>query len=591
MACLLGTGACLLGTGPIGPSVHRASWWVLEIMSSIREQVHVPRVAHRTSGRRHTASALVIGTALAAGLSVWYVLAPPMGTDLSAQVAHADFIRAFGMRPADLGWYGGFQQFSYSLITPLLMAIVGARWLGALSAVVFTVATTTVMVRTHAPRPVLGGVLTGAIAISNLISGRTTFVVGLAAGACALAIATFPSDRRLPRYTGVALLSALASTASPIAGCFLALGALAWLLATVVTVWPAWTRHGMKRHGMKLGSDGRYAILAVTGAMVGLIPIVLSSDGGRQPYTLHSMRDYLALTVVVLLMLPKSRRTLRIGAALAGLMLVGAYLIPTSIGSNVLRLPMVLALPVVAAYVPWRTWLLALALAGMFWWRPPFVVSDLRHAGSPETAAGFYQPMLSELARLGPVGRIEVVPLRDHWESVYVGNKVPLARGWLRQVDIARNPMFYSASPLTPSAYADWLRKNAVSYVAMATGQPLDSAGLREAAIVAGKPAYLTAVWRGGAWTLYRVENAVPLVSGATLVSSTPGAVEFASAKPGAVTVRVRWSNWLTADDHADVDPAAGGWTQVRVPAAGRYTLTSSLIAGLLTGWPGNDGE
>jgi hypothetical protein len=185
------------------------------------------------------------------------------------------------------------------------------------------------------------------------------------------------------------------------------------------------------------------------GAAIGLIPLALFSSGGVQPYSFGSMRDFVALTVFVLLVVPASDRVVRVGAVLTIGLLVIAYVVPTPIGSNVLRLPLLFAIPVVASCVPWRSWALAAALAGMFWWRPPLVSSDVVHAGAAETRASFYQPLLTDLARLGPIGRVEVVPLRDHWESVYVAQAVPLARGWLRQTDVARNLLFYQSTPLT----------------------------------------------------------------------------------------------------------------------------------------------
>ena len=43
---------------------------------------------------------------------------------------------------------------------------------------------------------------------------------------------------------------------------------------------------------------------------------------------------------------------------------------------------------------------------------------------------------------------------------------MPLARGWLRQLDTGRNPIFYKGE-LNPVTYASWLTENAVRYVAL----------------------------------------------------------------------------------------------------------------------------
>ncbi|MEU8190105.1 hypothetical protein AB0C00_22835, partial [Micromonospora carbonacea] len=76
---------------------------------------------------------------MAAGAAVLlagaYLIAPPMGTDLAAQVARAGFADRHGATPVDLGWYGGVDQFGYSLFTARLAAWVGPRPLGAAAAV------------------------------------------------------------------------------------------------------------------------------------------------------------------------------------------------------------------------------------------------------------------------------------------------------------------------------------------------------------------------------------------------------------------------------------------------------------------------
>src|SRR5262249_16249902 len=154
------------------------------------------------------------------------------------------------------------------------------------------------------------------------------------------------------------------------------LAALAWLLADVhwdrsSSAWP------------RPGPHAAAAIVLGIGAVAGLIPPTVFSDGGDQPYSLTSFRDFVALTPFVLVAAPRSRRAIQLGALLTIGLLAVAYAVPTPMGSNVLRLPMFFAIPVVAAYVPWRTWALVAALAGMFWWRPPIVSGDLKRAGAP----------------------------------------------------------------------------------------------------------------------------------------------------------------------------------------------------------------
>jgi hypothetical protein len=504
-------------------------------------------------------------------LAVAYLLAPPMGTDLSAQVARARFFADHGLTPIDLGWYGGINQFGYSLLSAPLGAALGVRVLGGLAAVVGAVAFGWLLARGGARRPLLGAVLGAVILVGNLVSGRVTFAVGLALGLLALCTlaqppvataapaAAAPRPGRRFRLAGAALLAALATWASPVAGLFTGLAGGALLLADL------WRRGDEPR---RVRAESLVLCLAPA---VALLPMaVLFGNGGAQPFTAESMRINVALAVAVALLVP--HWVIRVGAALAALLLVAVFYLPSPIGSNALRLPMLFALPVVAAFAPLGARWLAAVLVALVWWQSPVVIGDLTRAGSAETRAAFYRPLTDELVRRGPVGRIEVVPLRDHWEAAYVPATVPLARGWERQVDVDRNPLFYRTA-LDPAAYRAWLRDNAVNYVAVADSPP-DVYGRQEAALVASGPDYLREVWRDPVWRLYEVVDPAPLVAApGRLVESTNGGVTLAVDAPGEVLVRIRWSRWLTADGAARLG-RRGSWTVLHAPKAGRYTVS-----------------
>ncbi|MFI5491891.1 hypothetical protein ACIA1L_05140, partial [Actinoplanes sp. NPDC051859] len=136
--------------------------------------------------------ALVWTTAVSVALSIAFLLAPPMGTDLAAQQARADFFAEHGTAPVDFGWYGGVAQFGYSLLTAPLGSLVGMRLLGAVAAVASSLAFLLLLWRTSARRPLLGGVLGAVVFAANLVSGRITFAVGLALAVAALAVAAGP---------------------------------------------------------------------------------------------------------------------------------------------------------------------------------------------------------------------------------------------------------------------------------------------------------------------------------------------------------------------------------------------------------------
>ncbi len=489
-------------------------------------------------------------------LAAGYLLAPPMGTDLSAQQARADFAHRYGTVPVDLRWYGGTVQYGYSLLSQFGMAAVGTRLLGALAAVVASVAFAFLLVRGGAYRPVLGGILGAVVLVGNLASGRVTFALGLAFGTAALAACWLPKPFR---FAVAAALAGLSTWASPVAGLFVGLAGLALILAKLPTRQP---------------SGGGIALCA--GAGVAFLPMLFLGDGGRQLYTAESMRINVALAVAAFLLVSARYPAVRVGAVLAGVLLAAAYYVPSPLGFNAARLTMLFTVPVVAALArcDWR-WL-TLGLVATVWWQPPIVTSDLGNAGAKESHRAFYRPLVDELSTLDPLGRVEVVPLRDHWESAYVAAAVPLARGWERQVDVARNPLFYRDT-LSTEDYGDWLRRNAVDYVAIAPGSQPDRYARTEAAVVEAAPPYLTEVWRDAHWRLYAVTDPTPLVSTpGRLVASRADRVDFTADAPATIVVRVRWSRWLTVKGGC-VGEGPDGWTAVRVPRAGRYTLTSQL--------------
>ncbi|MEV4810875.1 hypothetical protein [Micromonospora avicenniae] len=508
----------------------------------------------------------LLGTLVAAlVLAGAFLLAPPMGTDLSAQVARATFAGRNGLAPLDFSWYGGDGQFGYSLYSQFLGAAVGVRLVGAFAAVASAVALAWLLLRGRARRPLLGGVFGAAVLVGNLASGRITFAVGLAFGLLALCAVHITRPPRWARLLLAAVLAALATWGSPVAGLFLGLAGGALLLTDI------W-RGG--RSPRRPRAESLVLCLVPVAAVAPMA--LLFGNGGTQPFSAESMRINVALAVVVLALVPV--RALRVGAALTALLLVAAYHLPSPIGSNALRLPMLFVLPLVAAFVPIGARRLAALLAVLVWWQSPVVTSDLTRMGSAPAYRAFHQPLLDELGRRAPVGRVEVVPLRDHWESAYVAEAVPLARGWERQVDVERNALFYGPGP-DAAGYGDWLRRNAVSFVAVAPDAAPDRYAQAEAALVlAGQP-YLREVARPGRWRLYEVIEPAPLVSApATLVGSTPAGVRFTVDAAGDVLLRVRWSRWLSLDaGEGCLASGPDGWTTVRARTPGAYGVTSSL--------------
>ena len=79
------------------------------------------------------------------------------------------------------------------------------------------------------------------------------------------------------------------------------------------------------------------------------------------------------------------------------------------------------------------------------------MTSDLYRAGSPESGEAFFRPLIHQLRGRAP-GRVEVVPLQDHWESAYVAGRGAAGPRLAPAGRRDRNPIFY-ADRLEPAAY------------------------------------------------------------------------------------------------------------------------------------------
>jgi len=301
-------------------------------------------------------------------------------------------------------------------------------------------------------------------------------------------------------------------------------------------------------------------------------------------------------------------RPVRVAGLLSAAGVLASALVHTPVGLNATRLVVMFALPVLAAHAavprlrragsgegesatkPGATgrWLqpvaLVVLLLAVCWWQPPVVVADVRDIGNPTADAAYFAPLRDRLASQRMTGRLEIPPTRDYWEAAYLGD-IPLARGWLRQADIDRNPLFFTTVPgasgtgvaLTADSYRAWLSEQAVEFVAVPSAE-LSWPGRDEAALIATGLPYLNLIWSDARWRLYSVMYPEPIVAPpATLVSHTAAALTFDAPAGGDVAIRVRYSRWLTATGGAVVVPI-GDWTLVRTSAPGRYTLTSAAI-------------
>ena len=205
-----------------------------------------------------------------------------------------------------------------------------------------------------------------------------------------------------------------------------------------------------------------------------------------------------------------------------------------------------------------------------------------RAASDPSVHQRYYAGLISYLGtREGGPFRVEIPFTDNHWESRWVAPRIPLARGWERQVDRQRNSLFYDDEPLTPGRYENWLDNNAVKYVALPDA-PLDYSAQHEARLVRSGLPYLRQVWHDAHWRVFAVEHPRPLASGAARVTSiTAQQVRLYARRTGTVDLRVRFTPyWNIAYGQGCVEQGEFGWTRLSVDKPGRIVLDTRFAIG-----------
>jgi hypothetical protein len=513
-------------------------------------------------------SARAAPTLLAAAFAALYVTLSPRTGDLAAHVFRADLFGREGITVWNNSWYGGHHTPAYSVLFPPLAWALGPWLAGALGAVASAAAFEALARRHFGPRAWAGTMLFAVGTAATLFAGRLTFSLGIAVGlTSALAL-------QRGRAWAAGLLAVTCSLASPVAGLFLALGCVA-LAAT---------------------SRRRDAALVALAALAppGLLSLAFP-EGGNQPFVLSSLLPVPLFGAALLVLLPREQRVLRVGVALYAVASVASFLVPTPMGGNAVRLGQVLgpglALCLASGTGPGRTragaWALLVATL-VVWQLTPAWRDVSKTRANPSIEAAFYEPLNRALERRGrSAERVEIPFTREHWEAAEVAPRFPLARGWLRTLDIAHNPLFYEPG-LDAESYRRWLTDNAVGLVALADA-PLDYSARAEAAIVARQPAFLSAPVRAGPWRLFEVRGAHPLVTGergavVRAVRLDPGRVLLDVRRPGSALVRVRWSPY--AGVRGGCVERAGRWTRISSARPGlrelrpQFALKRTILRG-----------
>ena len=516
--------------------------------------------------------AVALSAALASLMLIW----DPQVGDLAAQVFHTELFQHTGLAIWNSSWYAGHYTLNYSLLFPPAAALLGPQVVGMLSVVASSYLFDR-LVRDHWGTEARWATLWFAAGVVTLLAdGQLTFAFGVAFGLAAL------RSLQLERTTLALVAAAACPLASPVAG-----GFLAGVLAAGV-----WER-GERLNRAALGA-------AAVGLVLTVAPNLAFPEPGTFPFASSSFVAIPVWCAGALFLTWRADGEARLRRVIVGYAVASTaiFLTPNAMGGNAVRLGALFGGPVLAAVLLSRrplprphprvpawfyTAVLVVTLVGSLYWQFTASVSQIaRSVGDPSTKESFFAPASRWLMAHGGRGtRIEVPPTANHWESAYLAPKFELARGWLRQLDTARDDIFYKEGALTDRSYERWLRNNAIRYVALPKA-PLDYSSAAERRLILAGPAYLHERFRDRHWRIYEVAKPKPLV--APLGSGRASAVSVGHqgfalnvTKPGEFLVRVSFTPYWSISRGAGCLLGNGKWTIARVARPGTFSVAADF--------------
>lgn len=500
----------------------------------------------------------LIGAACALGV----VLFAPPAQDLAAHVYRASLV-SHGVLLWDNYWYTGtYPLVTYSVLAPVISAVVGLAVLvvactagaGALFASIAT--------REWGRDARWPARAFAAAAALPLLPGLDSYVLGVPL--LLAAVAALQRGRRL-----IALLfAALTLTASPLAFLFL----LGIALAVFLSGRGAWRTRAVVGGG-----------LAALAALEAILALVVFPGAGVYPFLVWHLVAVGGLALAGTLLAYRDQATRPIALLLCGwgLASLASFLVANPIGDNLARLryavfPLLLLLAVRRS----RRGLASLvAAAALAYAAAPDLIQVGGQADASSSHASSWAPALAYLRdHLVPGARVEVVPTSARWESYYLPARgIPLARGWFRQTDMARNRLLYRKT-LTRAAYGAWLARSAVQYVVL-TPYPLDDHGAgSEARLLRTPGSGLRIVWKHAGFTIFSAAHPARLMTGTAgvrLTTFSHDKIAGVARHRGADVLRVSYSPYWAASGSATcVVRAHGGMSTVLFACAGAFSLT-----------------
>jgi len=490
------------------------------------------------------------------------------GGDMPAQL-YRSWLAARGVWLWDNYWYDGIYLPSYSLLYPPLAGLVGNVLLVGIGGVVSSVLFTDLARRMWGPAARWGGYVFALLSCAPLATGEYPYSLGVAAMVATLWWLSL--GRRRAALAGAVLTVGFA----PLAFVFL----LLVLLGLGLSEGQAAPRHV------------RFAAsLAVVGTLGGAVVLFLPVSGSQEfpPASLWPALGVLGAGALACLTAPR-RAVRRLGVVLlawCGACLV-LYSMATPIGYNVTRIQQVcfpLLLAALAGSVPLRpsqargrrqmfhgAFAVGALVASLNWTAQPYTQEVIASMHSRLAPAAGWRAVNAFLARhWTPDYRVEVAPTYGHWESYWIGRRYPLARGWYRQADVARNGLLFR--PLTAVTYQRWLRDNAVRYVVVPAGH---IQGQYEATLLRSGRSGLQRLESLPGFTIWQLPLPTPLLSGPAARISRYDHASISGYLPaaGLYRLRVQFNRFWQVHGSVRAQLAADGTTLLNASHLTRFSL------------------
>lgn len=505
-------------------------------------------------------AATSIAALTAAALAVF---GPPAG-DAPAHLYRTELVRD-GVLLWDNLWYGGhYPLASYSLLYYLAAAVVGNVTLVVAASVVAAALFAAVATREWGEAARWPSLVFAVLACGPIVTGTYPYAVGIA---LTLGTIRLLQAGRARAAVGVAALAMLVAP-------------LAFIVLCIALAAIGLVKRPPRRPALGVGA----ALVALVALQLG-IQAAFPTEG---LYTFRGRELVLLLTAVAfsaaLALRVAGTRVLAAFFLLWGAAGVLSYLADSPFGSTLTRprlllLPLVLLPAFVARFRP-RLLAGAATLAALLYTVStyPYVAPAIRDARS--ASAVFWRPALDYVhARATPNERVDVVPTFDNWEAYFVPRDgLALARGWYRQLDLARNPVLYEPD-LSAAEYRGWLRSRGVRFVLLPDVELDHLAADAQARILRSGRSGLVERFRSADWTIYELPRATPILTGPAAAGLTVHDHERIAGRigaPGLYILRVRWTPyWEVREGAVCVEEGSRGTTRLRALRAGRFALES----------------